>query len=176
MFTGGQRDPSPRPQVAVATRRQGQEGGLHPPLMEASEVGWVRGSGVGANTSLCMDHAPHSREGSLSSELGSIPLRVAFEAALRRGTTPTGIQLLVRVSTLRGQDLCPQLAAEFWGGERPPPASRGPDSAPSPRPPEKQPSLLCPAPIQDQGHCPAPRRGQHRARMGAQPGKGSSYL
>lgn len=95
VLTGGQRDPSSRPQVAVSTRYQGQEGGLHPPLTEASEVGWwwAWGSGFGRTTSLCTDPAPHSREGSLSSELGSVPLGVAIESALGTNSNQDPVHL-----------------------------------------------------------------------------------
>ena len=95
VLTGGQHDPSPRPQAAVATRHQGQEGGLHPPLSEASEVGcwWAWGSGVGRTTSLRTDPAPHSREGSLSSELGSAPFRVAIEPALGTNSNQDPVHL-----------------------------------------------------------------------------------
>ena len=95
VLTGRQRDPSPRSQAAVATCHQGQEGGLHPPLSEASEVGWwwAWGSGVRRTASLCRDPALHSREGSLSSELGGVPFRVTIESALGTNSNQDPVHL-----------------------------------------------------------------------------------
>ena len=82
---------------------------------------------------------------------------------LQPGSSLPGFQLLVRVTTLRGQDLRPQLAAEFWGRERPPPASRGPYSAPSP---QKNNPLSVPGPQPGPGSLPGSQEGPARGQDG----------